>query len=363
MATRSISQGEARAVSVRAQQLDGERRSDLLEVVKALTHLPLNVTDIVAPSAEHIAFTRLGESIEFTDIRAAAEVDLTLFEHIDQPLPVEPATVMLRPVADLALFRGEMDGWAAAHPAAAAWVEANAAFRDDLLDALRMDGPVPQPELRDTSSVPWRSSGWNASRNVAMLLEFLQAAGLVAVAERNGATRVWDLASRVLPDVAPMRADEARVERDHRLLASMGLARPRWVGDAGQEVRVDGVRGPWRIAHGMSLDPVEPRVRVLSPLDRLLLPRSRMRDLWGFDYALEQYTPASKRRWGAFALPILHGAELIGKVDARADRDLGRLDVAALHWDRPPDAHLRRAVADELDRFAAWLGLGLRIRG
>lgn len=82
-----------------------------------------------------------------------------------------------------------------------------------------------------------------------------------------------------------------------------------------------------------------------------------MRDLWGFDYALEQYTPAAKRRWGAFALPVLHGADLVGKVDARSDREAGLLRVAALHWDVEADAALRGGVAEELERFAAWLGL------
>ena len=68
----TLTKEQGRAVAVRAQQLDGERRDDLLAVVSALTHLPVNVTDIVAPSAEHIAYTRLGESISFDDVRRAA---------------------------------------------------------------------------------------------------------------------------------------------------------------------------------------------------------------------------------------------------------------------------------------------------
>lgn len=195
----TLTKEQGRAVAVRAQQLDGERRDDLLAVVSALTHLPVNVTDIVAPSAEHIAYTRLGESISFDDVRRAAEVELSLFEHLDQPIPTEPLNIMLRPVSDLPLLRGEMEAWAEAHPRTAAWVEANAGFRDDVLETLRMDGPVPQPDIEDTATVPWRSSGWNTSRNVAMMLEALQGSGEVAVAERRGAVRVWDLASGSFP--------------------------------------------------------------------------------------------------------------------------------------------------------------------
>lgn len=357
----TLTKEQGRAVAVRAQQLDGERRDDLLAVVSALTHLPVNVTDIVAPSAEHIAYTRLGESISFDDVRRAAEVELSLFEHLDQPIPTEPLNIMLRPVSDLPLLRGEMEAWAETHPRTAAWVEANAGFRDDVLETLRMDGPVPQPDIEDTATVPWRSSGWNTSRNVAMMLEALQGSGEVAVAERRGAVRVWDLASRILPEVEALGREEASAELDRRRLVSLGLARPKWVGDAGREVRVEGTRGLWRLEPDAELGPVARRVSVLSPLDRLLLPRTRMRDLWGFDYALEQYTPAAKRRWGAFALPVLHGADLVGKVDARSDREAGLLRVAAFHWDVEADAALRGGVAEELERFAAWLGLGLRL--
>lgn len=355
----TLTKEQGRAVAVRAQQLDGEQRDDLLAVVSALTHLPVNVTDIVAPSAEHIAYTRLGEAISFDDVRRAAEVELSLFEHLDQPIPTEPLNIMLRPVSDLPLLHGEMEAWAETHPRTAAWVEANAGFRDDVLETLRMDGPVPQPDIEDTATVPWRSSGWNTSRNVAMMLEALQGSGDVAVAERRGAVRVWDLASRILPEVEALGREEASAELDRRRLVSLGLARPKWVGNAGREVRVEGTRGLWRLAPDAELDPVAPRVSVLSPLDRLLLPRTRMRDLWGFDYALEQYTPAAKRRWGAFALPVLHGADLVGKVDARSDREAGLLRVAALHWDVEADEALRGGVAEELERFAAWLGLGL----
>ena len=69
-----------------------------------------------------------------------------------------------------------------------------------------------------------------------------------------------------------------------------------------------------------------------------------------------------KRRWGVHALPILDGDRLVGKVDARTDRDLGALRVARIHWDADPDvdgARLRRAVDDELESMAAWLGVRL----
>ena len=89
--------------------------------------------------------------------------------------------------------------------------------------------------------------------------------------------------------------------------------------------------------------------------------RRRMVGLWDFEYALEQYTPPVKRRWGVHALPILDGDRLIGKVDARTDRQVGALRVARIHWDVDPDARQRRAVDDELEAMAAFLGVRLAI--
>ena len=100
--------------------------------------------------------------------------------------------------------------------------------------------------------------------------------------------------------------------------------------------------------------PFEGRVALLSPLDRLILDRKRMADLFDFDYQLEMYKPAGRRRWGYWALPILAGDELVGKVDATADRKAGVLRVDAIHEDVAFD---EAAVGAEIAELADWLGL------
>jgi uncharacterized protein YcaQ len=84
-----------------------------------------------------------------------------------------------------------------------------------------------------------------------------------------------------------------------------------------------------------------------------------MEDLFEFEYVLEMYKPAAKRRWGYFALPILHGDRLVGKLDATADRKAGRLFVDAVHEDEPFTSAMRRAVDAEIAALADWLGLAL----
>jgi len=117
------------------------------------------------------------------------------------------------------------------------------------------------------------------------------------------------------------------------------------------------VPGEWRVDPGQLDRPFTGRTALLSPFDRLVHDRRRARALFGFEYTLEMYKPAAKRRWGYFALPVLHGDRLVGKVDAKADRKAGRFVVHAVHEDEPFTAEVRDAVQAELDDLAGWLGL------
>jgi uncharacterized protein YcaQ len=129
------------------------------------------------------------------------------------------------------------------------------------------------------------------------------------------------------------------------------------VGDAGEEAAVDGVKGTWRVDPALVGQPFTGRAALLSPFDRLLHDRKRISELFEYDYALEMYKPAATRRWGYYALPVLYGDRLVGKVDATADRKAGALHVNALHWDVDASKAMVAAVNLEIDQLAAWLNL------
>ena len=88
-----------------------------------------------------------------------------------------------------------------------------------------------------------------------------------------------------------------------------------------------------------------------------MFDRKRMADLFEFDYQLEMYKPAAARRWGYWAMPVLHGDRLVGKLDATADPAAGLLRVDALHEDVPLTASARAAVEREIRSLAALLDL------
>jgi uncharacterized protein YcaQ len=190
------------------------------------------------------------------------------------------------------------------------------------------------------------------------MLALLAARGVIAVAGRRGRERLWDLAERIYPaDTAAITIDEARKVRNERWLRALGVARPRVVGDAGIEAEIEGTTGVWRVDPEASAEGFQGRTAVLSPFDRLTHDRARARDLFDFDYLLEMYKPKDKRRWGYFALPVLHHDKLVGKVDAIADRKASALDVHGIHEDVPFTRPMTAAVRAELEALAQWLGL------
>ena len=365
MAVHQLSRADARRIAVRAQLLDSRPPTGLLEVVRRLTLLQIDPTAAIAPNADLVAWSRLGSSYSPADLDTAL-ADRALLE----------LRAMIRPGEDLALYRADMAGWESAErgqqPGWRAsqrdWVRANDACRRDILDRLGASGPMASRELPNTCEVPWRSSGWTNNRNVTQLLGFMVLRGEVAIAGRRGGDRLWDLATRVYPDDPVVPADEARRIRDERRLRALGIARARGpecpvepvdVGEAGEPAVVEGVKGAWRVDPALLGQPFSGRAALLSPFDRLLHDRRRAVELFDFDYQLEMYKPAAKRRWGYFALPILYGDRLVGKLDATADRDAGMLRVNAVHQDVPFDPTMTAAVEDEVKDLAGWLELDL----
>jgi hypothetical protein len=87
--------------------------------------------------------------------------------------------------------------------------------------------------------------------------------------------------------------------------------------------------------------------------------RKRLAELFDYEYTLEMYKPAARRRWGYWALPILHGDEFVGKLDATTDRKAGVLRVAAIHPDTEITPPMEAAIDTELEHLADWLSVRL----
>jgi len=355
-----LSKEEARRIAVRAQLLDARRPTDLVEMVTRLTFLQIDPTAAIAPAADLVAWSRLGSDYRPEQLRQALEEDRTLFEH----------NALVRPMSDAVLVLAEAPEWPT-YERTRDWLRDNDAFRRDVLELLADSGPLTSRDIPDTAVVPWASTGWSNNRNVTQMLEILMMCGEVAIAGRAGRERLWDVAGRVYPaGIEIPSVEEAERIRNERRLRALGIARakgakmgiePVDVGEAGEPAVVDGVAGEWRVdPEGLDQD-FEGRTALLSPFDRLAYDRLRAQELFDFEYALEMYKPKDKRRWGYFALPVLHEDRLVGKVDATADRKRGLLEVHAVHEDVRFTLAITKSLHAELEALSSWLGLELAL--
>lgn len=176
-----LSRTDARRLAVRAQLLDRNRPTGLLDLARKLGVIQLDQTAAVAPSADLIAWSRLGSTYDPEELSAA----------LDGGDLIE-LNGLARPREDLPLFYARMAAWPGSGELRdwqednRDWVEANDACRRDILERLRSDGPLTSAELPDTCELPWRSSGWSNNQNVIRMLDFMAARGEVAVAGRQG---------------------------------------------------------------------------------------------------------------------------------------------------------------------------------
>jgi len=287
-----LTREQARRIAVRAQLLDTRPPAGLLDTVRQLTLVQLEPTAAVAPTADLVLWSRLGDAYEPQDLTTALELDNSQFE----------LALLVRPMEDLPLLRAGMDG-PPKYESTARWLDDNAEFRQDILDRLEVDGPLTSREFPDTSIVSWPSSGWNNNRNVMMMLECMMMRGDIAVAKREGRDRLWDLAERVYhSDTATVPLDEALRIRASRRLRSQGVVWEKTpdlpvetthVGSAGEPATVEGLKGTWRVDPDAVGQPVDGRTALLSPFDGLVRDRRRMKDL------LERCRSCTATAWSA----------------------------------------------------------------
>ena len=157
-----LTKAQARRIAVRAQLLDAPRPTDLLEVVQRLTLLQIDPTAAIAPSADLVAWSRLGSSYRPDDLKRALEEERTLFE----------LDALIRPTSDLGLYLAGA-GERPSYERTRAWLRDNDRFRRDILERLRelraaelarapghvppCRGPRPAGRTTATSRRCWRS--------------------------------------------------------------------------------------------------------------------------------------------------------------------------------------------------------------
>jgi len=262
-------------------------------------------------------------------------------------------------------------------------VEKNPRLVDDVVAAVVELGPSTAGQIEaHLQSAPKRGKGawWNRT-DTKWVAEALFASGVLTTAHRTGFARHYDLVERVLPaDVVARQVDDVEAVRELTLRAAtaLGVATEADIRDyfrlrPGQSksaiadlvatgelepVQVDGWTAPAYLRAGQPVPRADRGTALLCPFDPLIFLRPRIERLFGFHYRIEIYTPAAKRRFGYYVWPLLLDGDLVARVDLKADRSAGVLQVIGAFIEPGQDARrVADAMAGELQTMATWLGL------
>ena len=386
-----ITATQARLLHLHAQgllqpQRRRARRADVVIAIEKMRLLQIDTISVVARSPYLVLHARLASYPRAWLDEALASGQLV------ESWAHEACFV---PACDFALHRG----WRTQRAHHWAYRNAQALHRDEragmdsLLEGIRRSGPVKAADYAAAERGEGAGKpGWWSWKPEKRWLEAWFALGELMVARRDGFQRVYDVAENVLPrldppldlSAAPLAVAELRRRFILDSIRALGVTQASWVADyyrlkpavTDRElapllasgdllgVAVEGWAKPAYI-HRDNADALGKamlgRLRgthtaLLSPFDPVVWDRARARAMFDFDYALECYTPASKRRYGYFVLPILHRGSLIGRLDAKAHRAEGRFEIKAFYLEpRVKLASVRwEAVASAVLATAKW---------
>jgi uncharacterized protein YcaQ len=349
-------------------------RDDVLDAIRRMGVLQIDSISVVARSPYLVLWSRIGayDPIWLDELLAEGAI-FEYWSHAACFIPIEDYGLHRRLMLDKT---DKTRVWMEAHPDAL----------EHVMGHIRKEGPVRSAEFARTDG---KGGGWWEWKPEKRALEHLFAAGELMISHRENFHRVYDLRERVLANALPNWEDalaptEQEVSSALALKAvrALGVAVPRWVpdyfrtpkrgaaslleelADEGSLLRAEIEDEPAyvhpenaRLAEEVLSGQTQSSVTtLLSPFDPVVWDRARASELFGFDYKIEVYTPAARRRYGYYSLPILHDGALVGRLDAKAHRKEGLFEVKAVHLE--PDVAVTRSlvssVADALRECAAW---------
>lgn len=263
---------------------------------------------------------------------------------------------------------------------------------DELMQIVRDKGPICSRDLDYEQLIKWP---WGATRLSRAVLETLYFQGELIIHHKKNTMKYYDLATNhISPHLLASPDPNATIEQYHdwcvlRRIGSVGLlwdkASDAWLGildfktkqrvaafkrllGKGQIVQIDiaGFSEPFymRSEDAKYLDiilshhPHTSRTELIAPLDNMLWDRRLIEEIFDFNYRWEIYTPAAKRKYGYYVLPILDDDRFVGRIEIVKDKTENQLSVKNLWWEA--DAQITRSLIDRvikcLDRFGIFHG-------
>lgn len=262
----------------------------------------------------------------------------------------------------------------------ASWFPRDLKLMKQILKRIEKEGPLRSKDFEMTKK---GKSGWWDWKPAKKALERLFLEGKLEITRREGFQKVYDLPENVIPSsvdtTLPSETDYARylIQRtlQHHGLATGSemaymrksqtkttvLSTLKQMVSAGEisPVSIAGIEQPYFALKQslVNIPRVSPKVHILSPFDNLIIQRKKLITFFDFDYKIECYVPAPKRRYGYFSLPVLQGSRFVARIDCKADRPNQRLIVQSIHYEKNVDqSGLQKKIESKLLSFAKFNG-------
>lgn len=377
-----MSQSSARALHLAAQGLLNSpkkkaSKDELLNTIRQMAALQIDTINVVARSPYLVLWSRLGnyQNCWLDELLAEGKI-FEYWSHEACFLPIE----------DYGLYRHQMIspqglGWKYNHK----WLKENASEVEKVRQHIDKNGASRSADFERKDG---KSGGWWEWKPEKRALEVLFTLGEVMVARRHNFQRIYDLRERVHPkwrDERDLKKPiECQAQQVLQAVKALGIAKASWVADYFRmgkldvnihpnalaqkgrllTVKVDGWEqeayvhpdhaATLQLAVDNKLKPTA--TRILSPFDPVVWDRKRAIELFNFDYKLECYTPAPKRQYGYFTLPILRRGRIVARMDAKAHRKDGVFEIKSMHLEE--NTRISQVFVDDIAKaiksFADW---------
>lgn len=358
-------------------------KRELAKTIDDLGFVQVDTINVVARAHDLTLWSRL-EGYEPRMLKTLLEKERALFEHWTHDASIIPLRwyAHWKPRFARSMARIEAHPW---------WEERMGGRPEEVLDhvrsRIREEGPLKSVDFEHEGE---RGTWW-AWKPAKAALECLWRTGELAIAGREHFAKRYDLAERVHPEANGRPVPEPEIQLEwacataadrlviftaRELAAFWDEVGPdatrAWCSAAQREGRIlpvevesaDGsapqaafALADWRARLKRTPEAPE-RLRLLCPFDPILRDRARCLRRFGFDYRFEAFTPAPKRLYGYYVLPILESERLVGRLDAKVHRREGLLEVRGLWWEpgiKPTRVRVKR-LREALEGLAAFTG-------
>jgi uncharacterized protein YcaQ len=349
-------------MALHAQLLDNKTKlpkskEAVAQVIEKLGYIQIDTIAAIERAHHHTLWTRFGGYKPEMLHHLQAE-DRRIFEYWGHQVSYLPMSDFRFYLPMKKSFYNSDKGWAKM------MIEKCRKYLKPVLERVRNEGPLSSKDFE--TAADHRRGPWWDWKPAKAALEMLFWRGELMIAKRHNFQKVYDLTERALPDFVDTHEpteNELGQFLVHRALNSYGVARENEIRkhiqignkeiiaeaiknllDSGKitKIKIAGIDTEYyaladRLKNLTNLRKLKSRALIISPFDNLIIQRERLKRLFGFDYALECYTPAAKRKYGYFVLPILFGEQFMGRVDPKVDRKRKTLVINNIYFESKPD--------------------------